>query len=98
RSDRDWSSDVCSSDLISMGARMLFQIALEDLNAMILAADPCDTTAVACLGTHVEEILAAMRPTLPETEVLSLVLSILRSADSLEIGRAACRESGAAAW
>ncbi|MCE9544005.1 MAG: chemotaxis protein CheA [Planctomycetia bacterium] len=67
-----------------MGARTSYQNAVEDLKAMILAADPRDSSAVARVGAQVEEILAMLQPEVPEYELLSLVLSALRSGGSLD--------------
>ena len=67
-----------------MDVKSSFQNALENLKAMILAANPRDRSALARLGSQVEELLRTLQPEVPEFEFLSLVLSSLRSAGSLE--------------
>lgn len=58
--------------------------ALEDLNAMILASDSCDTARVTQLGQRLDEIIRDMQPNTPPTELLSLGLSGLRTIEDHE--------------
>src|SRR3989304_3660691 len=61
-----------------------FHNALENLNAMILATDPCDIKTVAHLGECLSEIVEAMEPTSPTAELLTLGLSGLQNIEKLE--------------
>ena len=64
--------------------RTSLQDALEDLNAMILAADPHDRKAVARLEAGLDTILKMLQPSSPATGLLSLGLTGLRNIERLE--------------
>lgn len=67
-----------------MSSRTSFPDALEDLNAMILAADPRDAKAITQLAEHLEGLLAAVEPASPTAELLQLGLSGLQNIDKSE--------------
>src|SRR5206468_5708847 len=94
RSDRDWSSDVCSSDLREDVPAGIEIVTLKDEGAE-------DTACLRAVFDMVNEI----GPDIPNPDVYTastfdMFLSGIRSPDSLheEIGRASCRESGMISW
>ncbi|MGW8256650.1 MAG: chemotaxis protein CheA [Thermoguttaceae bacterium] len=61
-----------------------FDIALENLNAMILAADPRDRKTIAHLQDGLGEIVHSLAPSSPPAELLLLGLSGLQNIEKLE--------------
>src|SRR5206468_5327431 len=92
-SDRDWSSDVCSSDLLFAGVRVL------DLSRML--AGPYGSMLLADMGAEVIKIedpdggdpMRVMGPPFLADGESAYFLAINRSKKSVaQIGRASCRE------
>lgn len=76
--------DIVVKGLSSVLSSNSFHDSLEDLNAMILAADPSNTARVTQLGQRLDEIVRDMEPNAPPTKLLSLGISGLRSIEKLE--------------
>src|SRR5206468_6174243 len=86
RSDRDRSSDVCSSDLASAADG-----AVGEKHDVVLAAPFGDVERLA--EVRVEPVLHRLHLDDPP-RTLDLVDRYVGEADVLEIGRASCRERG----
>src|SRR5207247_8430405 len=91
RSTRDWSSDVCSSDLLRLGATIMRPI-LQTTSVPVIGA-------VALRGQPLAHELLDLRDDVVDLEVGRVDLdSVLGGSHAdgiaLEIGRAACRERG----
>src|SRR5438552_1663443 len=67
-----------------MPARPSLQPTLEDLSAMLLAADPSDPKVIGHLATQLESILATNEAPIAGTEFLSLAVRGLRNAEAQE--------------
>src|SRR5206468_4455906 len=87
RSDRDWSSDVCSSDLIATAAATVTDVPpFSPLLAFGVVLLP---ELLPPLEVEVEFAMPRLSSALSLTDLFELSV-----APSLEIGRASCRERG----
>src|SRR5207245_3431286 len=90
---RDWSSDVCSSDLVAMSDPLLFSL-VQDLEFQTghrikqVVATRADILEAIQTGYPDK---ALMRPTQPPAE---LITTGTHRGGRTEIGRASCREGG----
>src|SRR5206468_9496035 len=92
RSDRDWSSDVCSSDLGTPRLVTTWQKAAPGTNGAITVAGTLAgflaTSAVALVFVSLENLGRGLFLVCAVAGMLGTVF------DSLQIGRASCRERG----
>src|SRR5206468_7486731 len=87
RSDRDWSSDVCSSDL---KGEAIAEIAAMKEAGIVAVSDDGKPIATAKLARQVMDYCASLDlPVIEHSEDVSLAAgAVMRE----EIGRASCRE------
>src|SRR5699024_11601140 len=92
RSKRDWSSDVCSSDLATAeGTRALFDVGVDVVKVGIGPGSICTTRVVA--GVGVPQLTAIYEAATAAREYGKAIIAdggIKYSGD--KIGRASCRE------
>src|SRR5690606_39742010 len=89
RFSRDWSSDVCSSDLIATDERVRTRVVVQAI------ARDGDQTQTAHVGPGLSvglELLETYPPAETGRRAAQIALTNLRARKAPEIGRAACRE------
>src|SRR5207253_7205766 len=86
---RDWSSDVCSSDLVALHLKLPGELSLDDAHRVASLVEQAITGAVpevVSVQTHLEPLREPAFGAAPADADVE--------ADTEKIGRASCRERG----
>src|SRR5690606_40567448 len=92
RFSRDWSSDVCSSDLATLMSRPMPLSQLPGRLARDIASAFKDPVAAVCAVLYLAGAAGAVAMFPTEAEAASRQAAAVAAAPAPKIGRAACRE------